>query len=163
VNKAPMNEQELEKQIHETFPIAKSMGLRVNLVSSTHSELFFPLTPNHNNVGTAFGGCVYSAAIFACYALYRKLLADYGIEEGKFLNQKAEMEYAAPTTKDFIAKAEIAAAAEDVQRFLQGMRRRGMGHLPMKAAILVDEKPVAHFRASFLMTPLGRSYFQEIA
>ena len=152
-----MKEEQLERQIHENFPIAKTMGMKVKSLSATHSELVFPLGPNHNNIGTAFGGSLYSAAIFACYALYRKLLSDNGIEEGRFLNRKAEMEYAAPTTKDFVAKAEIDAASNEVERFIQGMRRRGTSQLPMKAEILIDEKPVAHFRASFIMTPLERS------
>jgi thioesterase domain-containing protein len=148
-----MNEQQLEQQIYDSFPIARTMGMKVKSLSPTHSELFFPLGPNHNNIGTAFGGALYSAAVFACYALYRKVLAEHGIEEGRFLNRKAEIEYEAPTTKDFVARAEIDATSDEFGQFIQSMRRHGLSHLPMEAAILVEDKPVARFKASFLMAP----------
>jgi thioesterase domain-containing protein len=145
-----MTEHELAAQICDEFPIAKAMRLEVRQWSPAQCELWFPLEANRNNVGTAFGGALYSAAVFACYALYRAILDANGLVEGRFSNLKAEIDYTAPATTDFIARAQLAA---DVHPFIDRMRRHGNGFLAMTAEILVGETPVARFKASFVTSP----------
>jgi len=51
-----MNEQELERYLHERIPLSLAMGVEVRAAGAAGVELHAPLEPNINHRDTVFDG-----------------------------------------------------------------------------------------------------------
>ena len=58
-----------ERFLHEQIPLSKEMGVRVESLDACRLVLTAPLEPNHNHLGTAFGGSLSALAMLAGYGL----------------------------------------------------------------------------------------------
>src|SRR5687768_7425366 len=67
---------ETEHFLHEQIPLTQSMGVRVESFDGARLILTAPLEPNHNHLGTAFGGSLSALATLAGYALLWLQLGD---------------------------------------------------------------------------------------
>ncbi|HEY8932979.1 MAG TPA: YiiD C-terminal domain-containing protein [Rariglobus sp.] len=68
---------ELESYLRDKIPLARAMGVRVEAGGSSGMlVLTAPLEPNHNHLGTAFGGSLSAVATLAAYALLWVELGD---------------------------------------------------------------------------------------
>ena len=67
---------ETERYLHEKIPITLAMGVRVETFDSEKLVLTAPLGPNHNHLGTAFGGSLSAIATLTGYALLWLELGD---------------------------------------------------------------------------------------
>src|SRR5690606_33240492 len=63
-----MTGPETEAFLHAKIPLARAMGVRVERCDSEGLVLTAPLEPNHNHLGTAFGGSLAALATLAGYA-----------------------------------------------------------------------------------------------
>jgi len=68
--------QETERFLHEQIPLTRAMGVRVRSWDGEKLWLSAPLEPNHNHLGTAFGGSLSALATLAGYSLLWLLLGD---------------------------------------------------------------------------------------
>lgn len=137
------------EDLHRKIPISRAMGLAIKELSPQKALLTLPLEPNRNHVGTVFGGSLYSAGALACYALFRAISAESGIESDNLVIQNGGIEYLAPVKGDF----EILCRRPDetkVQTFLEGLKRRKKGRLPLEAEILFDGKVCARFKGDYV-------------
>ncbi len=60
-----MNLQGIESYLHREIPITAAMGIRVESYNEKELVLTAPLEPNHNHLGTAFGGSLSAIATLA--------------------------------------------------------------------------------------------------
>ena len=60
---------EAERFLHEQIPLSLAMGVRVESFDESALTLTAPLGPNHNHLGTAFGGSLGAIALLAGYGL----------------------------------------------------------------------------------------------
>ncbi len=67
---------ELESYLRDKIPLARAMGVRVAAGEPGTLVLTAPLEPNHNHLGTAFGGSLSAVATLAAYALLWVELGD---------------------------------------------------------------------------------------
>ena len=67
---------ETEQFLHEKIPLTRAMQVRVEGYDSGRLTLSAPLAPNHNHLGTAFGGSLAALVMLAGYALLWLELGD---------------------------------------------------------------------------------------
>lgn len=81
---------ELESYLHDKIPLARAMGVRVGAGEPGTLVLTAPLEPNHNHLGTAFGGSLSAVATLAAYAL---LWVELGDRTGHIVVHRSEIVY----------------------------------------------------------------------
>lgn len=81
---------ELESYLHDKIPLARAMGVRVEAGESGTLVLTAPLEPNHNHLGTAFGGSLSAVATLAAYAM---LWVELGDRTGHIVVHRSEIVY----------------------------------------------------------------------
>ena len=84
---------ELESYLHDKIPLARAMGVRVEASEPDALVLTAPLEPNHNHLGTAFGGSLSAIATLAAYGL---LWVELGDRAGHIVIHRSEMVYHRP-------------------------------------------------------------------
>lgn len=72
----PVLLSETERFLHEQIPLSKTMGVRIESFDGHELVVTAPLEPNHNHLGTAFGGSLAAIATLAGYSLLWLLLDD---------------------------------------------------------------------------------------
>ncbi len=60
---------ETERFLHEKIPLSLAMGVRLESFENDALIVTAPLEPNHNHLGTAFGGSLSAIAMLAGYGL----------------------------------------------------------------------------------------------
>lgn len=95
-----MKLKDIEKKLHQDIPLSAVMGLKILEHSAERDalRLEFPLRPNVNHLGTAFGGSLYSSCALACYSLLLLKLAESGITDAHIVIGKGEIRYLKPVT-----------------------------------------------------------------
>jgi thioesterase domain-containing protein len=71
-----MRPAEIEAFLHQKIPLAQAMGVRVEACDAEALVLTAPLEPNHNHLGTAFGGSLAALATLTGYACLWHALDD---------------------------------------------------------------------------------------
>ena len=74
-----MNDDLLRKTehfLHEQIPLTRAMGVQVESYDGETLVITAPLEPNHNHLGTAFGGSLSAIATLTGYSLLWLMLGD---------------------------------------------------------------------------------------
>jgi len=88
-----MTSAEIEAFLHEKIPLAQAMGVRVESSDGEAFVLTAPLEPNHNHLGTAFGGSLAALATLTGYACLWHALDD---REAHVVIRRSELDYRHP-------------------------------------------------------------------
>jgi thioesterase domain-containing protein len=142
-----MNASErLERYMHVHIPLVAQMQVRVMGADATGLRLTAPLAPNINHEQSAFGGSLASLMTLACWGyLWLQL------EEQQSLHivvQDAQLSYLRPVTSTLDAHC-APPPAEELQKFLDTLARRGKARLTLKAEVLQDGAVAAGYTGSF--------------
>lgn len=70
--------RETERFLHEQIPLTRAMGVQVESYDDEMLVITAPLEPNHNHLGTAFGGSLSAIATLTGYSLLWLMLGDRG-------------------------------------------------------------------------------------
>lgn len=136
----------LERYMHTHIPLVEQMQVRVVSADATGLRLTAPLAPNINHEKTAFGGSLASLMTLACWGYLWLLL-----EEQKDLHivvKDAQLDYLKPVTSTLDAHC-TPPPAEELQKFLDTLARRGKARLTLKAETLQDGVAAARYTGSF--------------
>lgn len=146
-----MTPQALAQDLRSKIPVSAFLGLEIIEATPKIARLKFPLAPNLNHVQSAFGGSIYSAGALACYALFRMISLEGGIQTDSLVIHHGAIEYLAPVLGDFEAICERPSEAT-VARFLTQYQRHNKARLELSAIIQVGNAPKAKFTGSYVMT-----------
>lgn len=81
---------ELESYLRDKIPMARAMDVRVETGACGALVLSAPLEPNHNHLGTAFGGSLSALATLAAYGM---LWVELGDPAGHIVVHRSEILY----------------------------------------------------------------------
>jgi thioesterase domain-containing protein len=84
---------EIERYFYEKIPLTQAMGVRVESWDEERLVLSAPLEPNHNHLGTAFGGSLSALATLAGYAM---IWLELGGQEGHAVIRESAMRFRRP-------------------------------------------------------------------
>ena len=126
--------RELEVVLHHEIPLSQQMGLTVRRYDGVCLTLQAPLAPNINHKATAFAGSLNAVMTLAGWGTLWLLLAERGLH-GTIVIQESSTRYQLPVGHDFTATCRVP-SADETERFLAGLRRRGKARLALKVEIL---------------------------
>jgi thioesterase domain-containing protein len=117
------------------------MGLAVHQYDGVCLALRAPLTPNINHKATAFAGSLNAVMTLAGWGTAWLVLREHNLH-GTIVIQESSTHYLLPVGNDFTATCRVP-PAEETERFLAGLRRRGKARLALKVEILDGDGRVA--------------------
>ena len=133
--------RELEAVLHHEIPLSRQMGLTVHQYDGAWLALRAPLAPNINHKATAFAGSLNAVMTLAGWGTVWLVLRKHSLH-GTIVIQESTTRYLLPVGNDFTATCRVP-AAEEAERFLAGLRRRGKARLALKVEILDGDGRVA--------------------
>jgi thioesterase domain-containing protein len=142
-----MNASErLERYMHAHIPLVAQMQVKVASADTGGLRLTAPLAPNINHERSAFGGSLASLMTLACWGwLWLQLEGETGLH---IVVKDAQLDYLRPVTGILDARC-TPPPAEELQKFLETLARRGKARLTLKADVLQDSAVAATYTGSF--------------
>lgn len=143
-----MNKNELEQFLHQQIPISKAFGVKVIKADQQQVELLCPLEPNHNHLGTAFGGSLSAVAILAGYTWIFQELNRLG-HQVHILLKHSEIEYHKPVKEDLRAVCD-GSSGEAFENFLKAFEKKGLARIELKTEIKTSEGVACTLQGEFV-------------
>ena len=142
------NEQfrEMEDFFHEQIPITRAMGVRVEKYDGDQLVLTAPLAPNHNHLGTAFGGSLSAVATLAAYGL---LWLELGDRTAHIVIREGAISYRRPVKKEIRVVCRRPQEA-DVGAFKAAFARKGKGRIRLEVTAEEDGLVAVEFSGVFI-------------
>ena len=137
---------ETELFLHEQIPLTRAMGVSVQSWDGQELRLSAPLEPNHNHLGTAFGGSLSALATLAGYSLLWLLLGD---REAHIVIRESSLRYRHPVRGELIAVCRHP-GGEAWQAFQAQFASTGKARLTLQAAIVEDGRTCVEFEGTFV-------------
>ena len=138
---------ELESYLRDKIPLARAMGVRVEAGASSDAlVLTAPLEPNHNHLGTAFGGSLSAVATLAAYGL---LWIELGDRAGHIVIHRSEMVYHRPVRGEIRAICRRPLEAELVE-FRRQFAATGKARIRLGATIEHAGRVCMEFAGDFV-------------
>ncbi len=143
----------LELFYHEMIPLAKAMGVTVEVSDDRNLVLTAPHTLNKNSLNTAFGGSLVSLATLAGYGVVWELMRDEGKDqkaEWRIVVKESRAAYRRPVIGDLRAICERPAKAA-IDEFKAALKRYGQAKLKLRARIVEDGATAVDVQAAFVV------------
>jgi thioesterase domain-containing protein len=137
---------DLERFLHEKIPLTVAMGVRVESCDDARLVLTAPLEPNHNHLGTAFGGSLHALATLSGYGLLWWLL---GEPEAHIVIRESTIRYERPV-RDVLRAVCASPPTAELERFRKDFARKGKARIALEAVIQHDNEIAAYFHATFV-------------
>ncbi|WP_404425568.1 YiiD C-terminal domain-containing protein [Nibricoccus sp. IMCC34717] len=147
----------LEVFLHEMIPLAKAMGVGVEMSDGRQLVLHAPKEQNTNSIGTAFGGSLVSIATLAGYGVVWELMKDDPAAgekpkaEWRIVIKESRAAYRRPVIGDLRAICERPAQAA-IAEFKDALQRYGQAKLKLKARVVEGGQTAVDFQAAFVVT-----------
>jgi thioesterase domain-containing protein len=140
--------ERLERYMHQHIPLVTQMQVKIAHADASGLQLTAPLAPNINHEKSAFGGSLASLMTLACWGyLWLQLEEQKGLH---IVVKDAQLSYLKPVISTLDARC-APPAAEELQKFLDTLNRRGKARIELKAEILQDGAAAASYTGSFVV------------
>lgn len=138
--------QETEAFLHAQIPLTQAMGVQVEGYDEAGLILTAPLAPNHNHLGTAFGGSLATLATLAGYTL---LWLELGDRSSHIVIQESKIRYRFPVRGELRANAPRV-SAEALATFLGDYQASGKARLTLPITIVSAGRVCVEFQGTFV-------------
>ena len=140
--------------LHEMIPLAKAMGVGVEMSDERALTLIAPKEQNKNSLNTAFGGSLVSLATLAGYGVVWELMKnEKGAEksEWRIVVKESRAAYRRPVIGDLRAICERPAQAA-IAEFKDALARYGQAKLKLRARVIEQGQTAVDVTAAFVVT-----------
>jgi len=144
----------LELFLHEMIPLAKAMGVGVEVSDERALVLTAPKEQNKNSLNTAFGGSLVSLATLAGYGVVWELMKGETKSEKPVWHivvKESRAAYRRPVIGDLRAICERPAQAA-IAEFKEALARYGKAKLKLRAAIVENGNVAVDVQAAFVVS-----------
>jgi thioesterase domain-containing protein len=141
-----MTPAEIEAFLHEKIPLAQAMGVRVESCDAAAFVLTAPLEPNHNHLGTAFGG---SLAALATLTGYTCLWHELDDRDAHVVIRRSELDYRHPVRGMLRAICRRPGEGE-LAAFRATFAKAGKARISLDVTIEEDGRDCLYFRGDFV-------------
>lgn len=131
--------------LRQQIPLAAAMGLELARFDDRGLAFAFPLAPNINDKGIAFGGSLVSGLLLAGWAWMSLRLESDGLA-AKVLIARSQQVFIAPLAGGYEC---VADAAADYPAFAARLRERGKAKLDLKLRACAEGVDYVQMEASF--------------
>jgi len=140
----------LRRRIHDEFPLARHIGIEVELAADDRLVLTAPFEPNANHNGSAFGGSQFCIAVLAGWAWVTRYLAARQVAADAVI-QESTIRYLAPAYGPLRAILQPP-QPESVEKFRRMLRRAGRGRIRLNVEVRGGAQPVTQFHGVFAVS-----------
>lgn len=143
-----------EHFLHEMIPLAKAMGVGVEVSDEHALTLTAPKEQNKNSLNTAFGGSLVSIATLAGYGVVWELMKNEQAGEKiewRIVVKESRAAYRRPVLGDLRAICERPAKAA-VEEFKAALGRYGKAKLKLKASVVENGNVAVDVTAAFVVS-----------
>ena len=156
----PVKIPAFEHFLHEMIPLAKAMGVGVELSDENALVLRAPKERNRNSLNTAFGGSLVSLATLAGYGVVWDLMRtetpagrDGAPEKPQWhiVVKESKAAYRRPVLGDLIAICERPAQAA-IAEFKDALTRYGKAKLKVRARVVEGGETAVDFQAAYVVS-----------
>lgn len=132
--------------LHDQIPLTRAMGVEVRSWDGRELCLTAPLEPNHNHLGTAFGGSLSALVTLAGYSLLWLLLGD---REAHIVIRDSSIRYRHPVRGELRALCRHP-GDEAWQAFHAQFTSSGKARLTLHVVIVEDDRECVEFEGVFV-------------
>jgi thioesterase domain-containing protein len=136
----------MEELFYEQIPLTQAMGVRVVACDKKELILTAPLAPNHNHLGTAFGGSLSALATLAGYGFLWSWLGDHQLH---IVIRESSIRYVRPVRGEIRAICH-APADEDLSRFNAALAEKGRARIQLDVRIVADDDVCVEFTGEYV-------------
>ena len=152
----PVKVPALELFLHEMIPLAKAMGVGVEVSDDRALTLTAPKEQNKNSLNTAFGGSLVSLATLAGYGVVWELMrTEKKSPEEKttwhIVVKESRAAYRKPVLGDLRAICERPAQAA-ISEFKEALARYGKAKLKLRARVVENGTTAVDVHAAFVVS-----------
>lgn len=138
--------EETTRFLHEQIPLTRAMEVKVESYAGGELTLTAPLEPNHNHLGTAFGGSLSAIATLAGYSLLWLLLDD---RSAHIVIRESAIQYHHPVRSVIRAICRTPDAGS-VASFKTAFEKAGKARLTLHTVIVEDGRTCVEFSGVFV-------------
>ncbi len=132
--------------LHDQIPLTRAMGVEVQSWDGRELCLTAPLEPNHNHLGTAFGGSLSALVTLAGYSLLWLLLGD---REAHIVIRDSSIRYRHPVRGEL--RALCRHPGDEAWRAFQAQfSANGRARLTLQVAIVEEDRVCVEFEGVFV-------------
>jgi len=132
--------------LHGHIPLTRAMGARVAAYDGREVLVTAPLAPNHNHLGTAFGGSLSAVATLAGYAL---LWLELREPAAHVVIRRSTLEFHHPVRGELRAHCR-APGAPALTAFRETFARKGKARLELRVEIIEEGRVAVEFTGTFV-------------
>lgn len=150
----PVKIPAFELFLHEMIPLAKAMGVGVEVSDERALVLTAPKAQNKNSLNTAFGGSLVSLATMAGYGVVWELMKNEkstGKAEWHIVVKESRAAYRRPVIGDLRAICERPAQAA-IAEFKDALGRYGKAKLKLRTSIIENGNVAVDVRAAYVVS-----------
>jgi len=161
----PVKVPAFEHFLHEMIPLAKSMGVGVEVSDANALVLRAPKEQNKNSLNTAFGGSLVSLATLAGYGVVWELMRSEPSSADDSTNgapgttkpqwhivvKESKAAYRRPVLGDLVAICERPAQAA-IAEFKDALARYGKAKLKVRARVIEGGQTAVDFHAAYVVS-----------
>jgi thioesterase domain-containing protein len=151
----PVKVPAFELFLHEMIPLAKAMGVGVEVSDARALVLTAPKEQNRNSLNTAFGGSLVSLATLAGYGVVWELMkSENGAPRAEWhiVVKESRAAYRRPVIGDLRAICERPAQAA-IAEFKDALARYGKAKLKLRASVVENGNVAVDVTAAFVVSP----------
>ncbi|MDQ3198368.1 MAG: thioesterase domain-containing protein [Verrucomicrobiota bacterium] len=138
--------RETEKFLHEQIPLTRAMEIGVESNGHEGFILRAPLPPNHNHLGTAFGGSLAAIVLLSGYGLLWLELND---RTAHLVVSESRMKFRRPVRSDLRAICRRPEAAA-LSRFTTDFATKGKARIQLEARIEEEGETAVLFEGTYV-------------
>ena len=138
--------RETTDYFHQQIPITREMGVVVESFGADGLVLTAPLGPNHNHLGTAFGGSLAAVATLAGYGMLWLLLEE---RDAHVVIKNSSLHYHHPVTGDIRAVCHPPPTGT-LETFMRNFRKKGRARLHLRVTISEVGRICVEFSGTFV-------------
>ncbi len=149
----PVKVPALEMFLHEMIPLAKAMGVGVQVSDDRALVLTAPKEQNKNSLNTAFGGSLVALATLAGYGVVWELMRAENTDKPVWhiVVKESRAAYRRPVIGDLRAICERPAQAA-IAEFKDALARYGKAKLKLRTSIIEDGYVAVDVQAAFVVS-----------
>lgn len=141
-----MNAQEITAYFHHQIPLTRAMGVQVVSSDADGLVLTAPLEPNHNHLGTAFGGSLTAIATLAGYGVIWLALGD---REAHVVVKDGAFRFRRPVRGEIRAVCRPP-EAQVMEEFRREFAEKGRARLRLHAIVEEAGEAAVEFEGTFV-------------
>ena len=138
--------RDTERFLHDQIPLTRAMGVKLESYDGEKIVVTAPLEPNHNPLGTAFGGSLSALTTLTGYAM---LWLQLGDRTAHIVIRESTIRYKRPVSGTLRAVCQRP-DDEMLAAFKTTFESTGKAHLKLQVQVVLEDQVCVMFEGDFV-------------